>query len=173
MLSGKRHLRMLCVSAAIRVVCQPLSLSRARVCCRAERGMKVHRTPALQPFPDLTQPEVAFPLYPAGDIDPNLVVRCAAAQRLLGTAGHADAAPHTPCRCQAEVLPSGSAAEQECCRAGAVHAVHEAAARLVTFAFFHVLPCTAGWRTCISKRSTWGSSWTERGRRWWAMPGAF
>ncbi|KAI7838016.1 hypothetical protein COHA_008197 [Chlorella ohadii] len=42
---------------------------------RAERGMAVHRTPALKPFPDLTQPEVAFPRYPAGDLDPNLVVR--------------------------------------------------------------------------------------------------
>lgn len=39
--------------------------------------MKVHRTPALHPFPDLTQPDVAFPRYPAGEIDPNLVVRCA------------------------------------------------------------------------------------------------
>jgi hypothetical protein len=42
------------------------------------RGMVVHRTPALRPFPDLTQPEVAFPLYPLGDLDPNLVVRCGA-----------------------------------------------------------------------------------------------
>ena len=43
--------------------------------------MKVHRTPALHPFPDLTQPDVAFPRYPAGEIDPNLVVRCARGAR--------------------------------------------------------------------------------------------
>ena len=31
------------------------------------------QTPALTPFPDLTQPEVAFPLYPHPEIDPRLV----------------------------------------------------------------------------------------------------
>lgn len=39
------------------------------------RGMVLHRTPSLRPFPDLTQPESAFPLYPLGSLDPNLVVR--------------------------------------------------------------------------------------------------
>lgn len=42
----------------------------------APRGLVVHRTPGLRPFPDLTQPEVAFPLYPLDGLDPNLVVRC-------------------------------------------------------------------------------------------------
>lgn len=42
------------------------------------RGMVLHRTPSLRPFPDLTQPEIAFPQYPLGSLDPNLVVRCAA-----------------------------------------------------------------------------------------------
>lgn len=42
------------------------------------RGMVLHRTPSLRPFPDLTQPEVAFPQYPLGSLDPNLVVRCVA-----------------------------------------------------------------------------------------------
>ncbi|PSC70539.1 alternative oxidase [Micractinium conductrix] len=41
----------------------------------APRGLVLHRTPSLRPFPDLTQPEVAYPQYPAGSIDPNLVVR--------------------------------------------------------------------------------------------------
>lgn len=39
------------------------------------RGMVVHRTPSLRPFPDLTMPEAAFPQYPLGSLDPNLVVR--------------------------------------------------------------------------------------------------
>lgn len=37
------------------------------------RGLTVHRTPGLHPFPDLTQPEVAFPLFHQADIDPNMV----------------------------------------------------------------------------------------------------
>eukprot|EP00887_Chlorella_sp_A99_P002549 scaffold6.g2549.t1 len=39
------------------------------------RGLVVHRTPELRPFPDLTQPDVAFPMYPQGGIDPSLVTR--------------------------------------------------------------------------------------------------
>lgn len=39
------------------------------------RGLVLHRTPSLRPFPDLTQPETAFPQYPLGSLDPNLVVR--------------------------------------------------------------------------------------------------
>lgn len=39
------------------------------------RGMVVHRTPSLRPFPDLTMPDVAYPMYPLGSLDPNLVVR--------------------------------------------------------------------------------------------------
>lgn len=34
---------------------------------------QVHRTPALRPFPDLTQPESAFPRYPLGGLDPYLI----------------------------------------------------------------------------------------------------
>ena len=47
------------------------------------RGMVVHRTPALRPFPDLTQPDLAYPLYPLGSLDPNLVVRWVHARALL------------------------------------------------------------------------------------------
>ncbi|KAL4423672.1 hypothetical protein ABPG75_000973 [Micractinium tetrahymenae] len=39
------------------------------------RGLVLHRTPSLRPFPDLTQPGAAFPQYPLGSLDPNLVVR--------------------------------------------------------------------------------------------------
>uniref|UniRef100_A0A1D2A093 O-fucosyltransferase family protein n=1 Tax=Auxenochlorella protothecoides TaxID=3075 RepID=A0A1D2A093_AUXPR len=39
------------------------------------RGIHVHETPALTPFPDLTQPGVAFPLYAQPGVDPDLVVR--------------------------------------------------------------------------------------------------
>lgn len=39
------------------------------------RGLTVHRTPALLPFPDLTQPELAYPMYPQPEIDPELVAR--------------------------------------------------------------------------------------------------
>lgn len=39
------------------------------------RGLVLHKTPALTPFPDLTQPDVAFPLYDQRDIDPRLVAR--------------------------------------------------------------------------------------------------
>lgn len=39
------------------------------------RGLVIHRTPALRPFPDLTQPDVAFPQYPQAGIDPGLVAR--------------------------------------------------------------------------------------------------
>jgi hypothetical protein len=35
----------------------------------------VVQTPALTPFPDLTQPEIAFPLYEQRDIDSRLVVK--------------------------------------------------------------------------------------------------
>ncbi|KAK9844459.1 hypothetical protein WJX74_002810 [Apatococcus lobatus] len=38
-----------------------------------DRGLTVHRTPELLPFPDLTQPEKAFPLYPQPAIDSTLV----------------------------------------------------------------------------------------------------
>lgn len=55
--------------------------------CRAERGMAVHRTPALKPFPDLTQPEVAFPRYPARDLDPSLVVRWGSTVKADGSFG--------------------------------------------------------------------------------------
>lgn len=41
----------------------------------AQRGLVVHRTPALKPFPDLTQPEAAFPAYPLDGLDPSLMVR--------------------------------------------------------------------------------------------------
>jgi hypothetical protein len=33
------------------------------------------QTPALYPFPDLTQPEVAFPQFPQSELDPQLIVR--------------------------------------------------------------------------------------------------
>ena len=33
------------------------------------------QTPALTPFPDLTQPELAYPQYPHPDIDPKFVTR--------------------------------------------------------------------------------------------------
>ncbi|KAL0049810.1 hypothetical protein WJX82_010329 [Trebouxia sp. C0006] len=39
------------------------------------RGLTVHRTPALLPFPDLTQPELAYPMYPQPEIDPELIAR--------------------------------------------------------------------------------------------------
>ena len=42
---------------------------------QAWHGLVLHRTPSLRPFPDLTQPETAFPQYPLGSLDPNLVVR--------------------------------------------------------------------------------------------------
>ena len=38
-------------------------------------GMSGVQTPALNPFPDLTQPEAAFPMYPHPEIDPELVTR--------------------------------------------------------------------------------------------------
>ena len=41
----------------------------------APRGLVVHRTPALRPFPDLTQPEAAYPQYPLGGLDPELIAR--------------------------------------------------------------------------------------------------
>lgn len=40
-----------------------------------QRGLVVHRTPALRPFPDLTQPDIAFSQYPQAGIDPELVTR--------------------------------------------------------------------------------------------------
>jgi hypothetical protein len=33
------------------------------------------QTPALLPFPDLTQPELAYPMYPQPEIDPELIAR--------------------------------------------------------------------------------------------------
>lgn len=51
-----------------------------------QRGLAVHRTPALQPFPDITQPEVAFPRYPLGDLDPSLMTRCGSAGLCLAHA---------------------------------------------------------------------------------------
>ena len=33
------------------------------------------QTPALLPFPDLTQPELAYPMYPQPEIDPDLIAR--------------------------------------------------------------------------------------------------
>ena len=33
------------------------------------------QTPSLLPFPDLTQPELAYPLYPQPEIDPKLIAR--------------------------------------------------------------------------------------------------
>ncbi|KAK9810163.1 hypothetical protein WJX72_005905 [[Myrmecia] bisecta] len=39
------------------------------------RGLTVHRTPALLPFPDLTQPEIAYPLYPQPELNPKLITR--------------------------------------------------------------------------------------------------
>lgn len=39
------------------------------------RGLVLHKTPQLTPFPDLTQPEVAFPMYDQQDVDSNLVTR--------------------------------------------------------------------------------------------------
>ncbi|KAL3132707.1 hypothetical protein ABBQ32_009214 [Trebouxia sp. C0010 RCD-2024] len=39
------------------------------------RGLTVHRTPSLLPFPDLTQPELAYPMYPQPEIDPRLIAR--------------------------------------------------------------------------------------------------
>lgn len=33
------------------------------------------QTPALLPFPDLTQPELAYPLYPHPEVDPELIAR--------------------------------------------------------------------------------------------------
>ena len=33
------------------------------------------QTPALLPFPDLTQPELAYPMYPHPEIDPELIAR--------------------------------------------------------------------------------------------------
>ena len=48
------------------------------------RGLVIHRTPALRPFPDLTQPDVAFPLYPQKGVDPSLVARCVGSGILLG-----------------------------------------------------------------------------------------
>jgi hypothetical protein len=50
------------------------------------RGMVVHRTPSLRPFPDLTMPEAAFPQYPLGTLDPNLVVRQVVQQPLCAGA---------------------------------------------------------------------------------------
>lgn len=41
----------------------------------AARGLHIHATPALTPFPDLTQPGVAFPLYDQPGVDPALVTR--------------------------------------------------------------------------------------------------
>jgi hypothetical protein len=41
------------------------------------RGLVVHRTPALTPFPDLTQPEIAFPEFAQSGVDPALIARCA------------------------------------------------------------------------------------------------
>ena len=38
-------------------------------------GLVVHKTPALTPFPDLTQPEVAYPMYQQQGLDPNLVTK--------------------------------------------------------------------------------------------------
>lgn len=33
------------------------------------------QTPSLLPFPDLTQPELAYPMYPQPEIDPKLIAR--------------------------------------------------------------------------------------------------
>lgn len=68
----------------------------------AARGTVVHRTPALAPFPDLTQPEAAFPAYPLDGLDPALMVRCALAgsvrRQLFAPAGWAASTSRT-CRC--------------------------------------------------------------------------
>ena len=37
--------------------------------------MVVRQTPALLPFPDLTDPAVAFPMYVQPEIDPRRIVR--------------------------------------------------------------------------------------------------
>ncbi|KAK9827681.1 hypothetical protein WJX81_007940 [Elliptochloris bilobata] len=39
------------------------------------RGLTIHRTPALQPFPELRDPGTAFPLYEQQGIDPRRVAR--------------------------------------------------------------------------------------------------
>lgn len=41
----------------------------------ARRGLVIHATPALTPFPDLTQPDVAYPLFPQPELDPALIAR--------------------------------------------------------------------------------------------------
>jgi hypothetical protein len=40
-----------------------------------ERGMAVHRAPSLTPFPDLSQPELAFVQYSQPELDPSLITR--------------------------------------------------------------------------------------------------
>ncbi|KAK9827655.1 hypothetical protein WJX81_004166 [Elliptochloris bilobata] len=39
------------------------------------RGLTIHRTPVLLPFPDLTEPASAFPLYVQPGIDPRRIIR--------------------------------------------------------------------------------------------------
>lgn len=53
-----------CSSLMLANMSQTSSFPRARA-----------QTPALTPFPDLTAPEVAYPLFAQQDIDPRMVTR--------------------------------------------------------------------------------------------------
>jgi hypothetical protein len=41
----------------------------------SERYLFLRQTPALLPFPDLTEPQTAFPLYAHPELDPQYIVR--------------------------------------------------------------------------------------------------
>lgn len=63
-------------ACSVHVRCGGGGVLNSRLSSASSTGARqVHRTPALRPFPDLTQPESAFPRYPAGGLDPNLIVR--------------------------------------------------------------------------------------------------
>jgi hypothetical protein len=119
----------------------------------APRGMVLHRTPSLRPFPDLTQPDVAYPQYPLGSLDPNLVVRCGGGGGECCVGGGEGPAVQGLPACLLYTRPPRLALQSHLCHQPRLPPAHLPSSSLSP----NSRPCTTaplqGWRGCTSK--TW------------------